>query len=78
MLDLQAELHHLAAAQRQVRDAEVRIAQLDQLIAYASSIGESTASAQGVRDTMRDVLDCFVSHRDAIVRALKLIRAGRL
>ena len=77
MPDLEAELRHLAAAERHVRDANARIAQLNELIAYASAMGESTTLARTVLVTMRDVLINFEAHHDQIVRTLRRIRTRR-
>ena len=72
----EAEVQHLAEADRPIDEARARIARLQESIASAAARGRDASGARETLSALQEVFTIFVAERDSIVQTIADIDAG--
>lgn len=75
-MNREAEVQHLAQADRHIEEARMRMAGLRASIASAAVRGADASSARTTLSTLEDVFSTFLVERESIVQTIADIDAG--
>lgn len=78
MLDLATEREHLAQANRDIADGEMRIGRQVALVERLRANGHSPTDAEKLLATLRHTLQTWQDHRQEILRAIARLESAEL
>src|SRR3712207_408701 len=78
MLDLATEREHLAKADRDIAEGEMRISHQVELIERLRKAGHSLSQAEALLSTLQQTLQAWRDHRSEILRTIARLESGEL